>query len=80
MFAANYDPNASANRLGRPSVICQKCHADNVIGVLASAKVIYQKDGSIEVVPVLVQDRRYRGKPVGKDYDLAVEWMHTVVP
>lgn len=38
-FTANYDPNASSNRLGRPSVICQRCHADNVIGKLSSKKV-----------------------------------------
>ncbi len=38
-FTANYNPQASSNRLGRPSVICQKCHADNVIGKLTSKKV-----------------------------------------
>lgn len=38
-FTSNYDPNASANRLGKPSVICQRCHADNVIGMLSSKKV-----------------------------------------
>lgn len=41
-FLGNYDPRdrtgASITRLGRPSVKCQDCHADNVVGVLVSAK------------------------------------------
>ena len=49
-FTKNYNPTATSNRLGRGSVLCQKCHADNVIGVLASATVKYQKDGTIQVV------------------------------
>ncbi len=37
-FLANYDPDsrATVNRLGRDPILCQKCHADNVIGVLVS--------------------------------------------
>ncbi|MBN2700991.1 MAG: hypothetical protein ACPW60_08310 [Methylohalobius sp. ZOD2] len=37
-FIAQYDPDSRAlnNRLGRDPVLCQKCHADNVIGVLES--------------------------------------------
>ena len=37
-FMKNYDANSRAknNRLGRDPVLCQKCHADNVIGVLQS--------------------------------------------
>jgi hypothetical protein len=40
-FTAKYDPNSRAitNRLGRDPVLCQKCHADNVIAVLASKGV-----------------------------------------
>jgi len=40
-FMKNYDSNSRAimNRLGRDPVLCQKCHADNVIGVLRSKKV-----------------------------------------
>ncbi|MBI5185386.1 MAG: hypothetical protein HZA01_06625 [Nitrospinae bacterium] len=38
-FTAKYNPGASSNRLGRGTVICQKCHADNVIGALNSKKV-----------------------------------------
>ncbi len=40
-FLANYNPDAKTgaliNRLGRTSVICQDCHADNVVGKLQSA-------------------------------------------
>lgn len=37
-FMAKYDPTTrdTSNRLGRDPVLCQKCHADNVIGVLQS--------------------------------------------
>lgn len=37
-FLANYDPDSrdKSNRIGRDPVLCQKCHADNVIGVLMS--------------------------------------------
>ena len=48
-FTANYDSSATGNRLGRSSVMCQKCHADNVIGVLGSGKVVHNADGTVEV-------------------------------
>lgn len=37
-FLDEYDANSrsTTNRLGRDPVLCQKCHADNVIGVLKS--------------------------------------------
>jgi hypothetical protein len=37
-FLDNYDPSSRSrdNRLGRDPVLCQSCHADNVIGVLRS--------------------------------------------
>ena len=40
-FLKNYDVNSRArtNRLGRDPVICQKCHADNIIAVLNSRGV-----------------------------------------
>jgi hypothetical protein len=41
-FLKNYNPKdrtgASVTRLGRPSVKCQECHPDNVIGVLEAAR------------------------------------------
>ena len=41
-FLANYQPDsrATGNRLGRDPVLCQQCHADNIIGVLKSKGVI----------------------------------------
>jgi len=48
-FTKNYDPTATSNRLGRGSVLCQKCHADNVIGVLGGGKVVHRKDGTVVV-------------------------------
>jgi hypothetical protein len=43
-FLKNYDPDSTVqtsflSRLGRQTVICQDCHADNVIGVLKSKRV-----------------------------------------
>jgi len=40
-FLANYKPEgrSTTNRLGRDPVLCQKCHADNVIGVIKAKKV-----------------------------------------
>jgi hypothetical protein len=43
-FLKNYNPNSNVqtsflSRLGRQTVICQDCHADNVIGVLQSKKI-----------------------------------------
>ena len=40
-FTVNYNPNSAndnpATRLGSDTVICQRCHADNVIAVVKSA-------------------------------------------
>lgn len=40
-FLQDYNPGSRSkdNRLGRDPVLCQQCHADNVIGVLQSKKV-----------------------------------------
>lgn len=38
-FLKNYNPKATNNRLGRQAVLCQECHADNVIGKLSSKTV-----------------------------------------
>ncbi|MBC8520359.1 MAG: hypothetical protein H8D24_08165 [Gammaproteobacteria bacterium] len=40
-FLKNYDPGSRSkdNRMGGDPILCQKCHADNVIGVLQSKKV-----------------------------------------
>ncbi len=40
-FLENYDPSSRSkdNRMGSDPVICQKCHADNVVAVLSSRKV-----------------------------------------
>jgi hypothetical protein len=55
-FTSKYDPSSRAkyNRLGRDPVLCQKCHADNVIGVLAS-KTHKTKDGKEKLIPPLTQ-------------------------
>ncbi len=55
-FLKNYDPNTRdvSNRIGRDPVLCQKCHADNVIGVLMSAKHKNKKGKEI-IVPPLTQ-------------------------
>ncbi len=55
-FMKNYNPESRAtmNRLGRDPVLCQKCHADNVIGVLASG-THKNKAGKDEVIPPLTQ-------------------------
>jgi cytochrome c553 len=34
----------TGNRTGRDAVLCQKCHADNVIGVLAGAVIVFGDD------------------------------------
>ncbi len=46
-FLSNYraGSRATVNRLGRDPVLCQKCHADNVIGVLQSRGVIEAMTG-----------------------------------
>jgi hypothetical protein len=51
-FMEKYDEHATSHRLGRGAVLCQKCHADNVIGVLGSGTVVHRKDGT-----VVVEDR-----------------------
>ncbi len=38
-FLKNYSASAAGNRLGRQPVLCQDCHADNVIGHLSSKTV-----------------------------------------
>ncbi|MBI3794481.1 MAG: hypothetical protein HY280_07105, partial [Nitrospinae bacterium] len=38
-FLKNYNSAATGNRLGRQPVLCQDCHADNVIGKLSSKTV-----------------------------------------
>jgi hypothetical protein len=53
-FTEKYNPGATSNRLGRGSVICQKCHADNVIGVIGGGTVTRKKDGT-----ALVEDRAH---------------------
>ncbi|MCB1869756.1 MAG: hypothetical protein KDI43_14900 [Gammaproteobacteria bacterium] len=55
-FLKNYDPNGRStdNRIGRDPVLCQKCHADNVIGVLASS-TFKDKDGKEKTIPPLTQ-------------------------
>ena len=47
-FIANYDPSSRAtqNRLGGDPVLCQQCHADNVIGVLQSKGIAQVLSGT----------------------------------
>lgn len=56
-FTKNYDANSRAirNRLGRDPVLCQKCHADNVIGVLASKTHKDPKTGEERLIAPLTQ-------------------------
>ena len=56
-FLKNYNPNSRAktNRLGSDPVLCQKCHADNVIGVLSSKTFKDPKTGKKKLVPPLTQ-------------------------
>jgi hypothetical protein len=56
-FLKSYDPNSRAvmNRLGRDPVLCQKCHADNVIGVLGAKTFKDKKTGKERTVPPLTQ-------------------------
>jgi hypothetical protein len=57
-FLANYDGKATSNRLGRSAVLCQKCHADNVIGVLASKKIgdaVQGSDRADALIPPLTE-------------------------
>ena len=56
-FLKNYNPNGRSldNRLGRDPVLCQKCHADNVIGVLQSKTFKDPKTGKEVVIQALSQ-------------------------
>jgi hypothetical protein len=56
-FLKNYDPNGRShdNRIGRDPILCQKCHADNVIGVLSSKTHKNKKTGKEEVIPALTE-------------------------
>jgi hypothetical protein len=64
-FMANYKPDGrdKSNRLGRDPILCQKCHADNVIGVLISKgeeeAVGKQVEDDIPLVP-LTQAMHYQ--------------------
>lgn len=53
-FLKNYRQGTRdiTNRLGRDPVLCQKCHADNVIGVLASKKMKNKSGKEIQVPPL----------------------------
>ena len=56
-FLKNYNPNSRSldNRLGRDPVLCQKCHADNVIGVLQSKTFKDPKTGKEMLTSPLTQ-------------------------
>lgn len=67
-FTDRYAEAATSNRLGRGSVICQKCHADNVIGVLGAGTVVHRAD---RVVAIEDRSRIDLAAPRGK----AVEYL-----
>src|SRR5512139_600203 len=56
-FLKHYNANARTldNRLGHDPVLCQKCHADNVIGVLQSKTFKDPKTGKENLIPPLTQ-------------------------
>lgn len=56
-FMKNYNPMSRSldNRLGRDPVLCQKCHADNVIGVLQSKSFKDPKTGAEKQIQALTQ-------------------------
>jgi hypothetical protein len=56
-FMKNYNPDSRAktNRLGRDPVLCQKCHADNVIGVLTSGTFKDKKTGEEKTISPLTE-------------------------
>jgi hypothetical protein len=56
-FLKNYNPAGRTldNRLGRDPVLCQKCHADNVIGVLQSKTYKDKTTGKEGVIQALTQ-------------------------
>ncbi len=55
-FLKHYNPasRSTMNRLGRDPILCQKCHADNVIAVLSS-KTYKGKDGKAHKIPPLTE-------------------------
>src|ERR1035437_7138190 len=56
-FLKNYNPSGRTldNRLGRDPVLCQTCHADNVIGVLQSKTYKDKKTGKEGKIQALTQ-------------------------
>ncbi|RMF77488.1 MAG: hypothetical protein D6739_12705, partial [Nitrospirae bacterium] len=59
-FLANYDPAGSNNsRLGRQSVFCQSCHADNIVGRFQAGDRFC--DNVFPSVPANGQASRYPG-------------------
>ncbi len=56
-FMKNYNPQSRSldNRLGRDPILCQKCHADNVIGVLQSKTFKDPKTGVEKPIEALSQ-------------------------
>lgn len=56
-FLKNYNQASrdTANRLGRDPVLCQRCHADNVIGVLTSKTHKDEETGKEQLIPPLTQ-------------------------
>ena len=56
-FLKNYNPNSRSldNRLGRDPILCQKCHADNVIGVLQSKTFKDPKTGKEATISALTE-------------------------
>jgi len=58
-FLKNYkaDSRDKSNRLGRDPVLCQKCHADNVIGVINAEQGMFKdpKTGKEKLIPPLTQ-------------------------
>ncbi len=56
-FLKNYKPGSrdTDNRIGRDPILCQKCHADNVIGVLSSKTFKDRKTGKEMKIPPLTQ-------------------------
>jgi hypothetical protein len=56
-FVKNYNPSGRSldNRLGRDPILCQKCHADNVVGVLQSKSFKDPKTGKEIMAQALTQ-------------------------
>jgi len=72
-FTEKYSATATSNRLGRGSVICQKCHADNVIGVIGGGTVTRRKDGTLAV-----EDRAHIDLAVARNS--AIEYLDSKNP